>query len=439
MKTSVRSHLTAGLAVVGAGAIALTPVSPVMQSAGLSAHRVDALAVQLSSSIDPITPWVNTIVGAIDNIGGLASEALGNPFPILQQVIGNQLTYLGELPDIGTILGQVFGNVGNFVGAPFVETPLAINPADSGETTGAIAGPIDHFTFYVLTVSEGNIGLLTPAQIAQIKPIFDLLTMPATGVALGLAGPVIAPVLALVDSVGAIVSALGSADIIGAINELINIPANLTNAFLNGGQFLDLAPLAQLVGLELPSIITSFGLTVGGLLSQGAWTDTTRGDYFPSTGPGVAFDALALQAAVTTPLPVGVNLEGLPLGPIGTLIGMGNSFAKAITVTPPNSAQAAPAPAASEQSAETAAPAAEVATAEVAAEAPAAEAAPVAVTAVDAHEDTSAAAPAADDAKAPTRGSSRASANRGSAAESATADTGERPSGGRGTAARRAG
>lgn len=417
MHVSHRSYLTAGIAVFGAAAVALTPITP---GAGTSpATRTSDIAVQLASSIDPITPWVNTIVGAIDNIGGLAQAALANPFPIASQVISNQVTYFGELPDIGLILSQIVGNVSNAVMAPFGESPLLINPTTSGETTGLIAGPLDHFTFYFLTVSEGNIGLLTPAQIAQIKPIFDAMTIPATGVALGLVGPLIAPVLALGDSVGNIVSALGQADIIGAINELINIPANLVNAVLNGGQFLDLAPLAGLLGLELPSIITKFGLTMGGLLSGGPWQIEPYG-----SGPGVAFDALELSATVPSP-PIGATLNGLTLGPIGTLIGMGNQIAKSIAVTPPNAQIAA-----SEAPADADA-------------APAEDATPVDATSVEdlAPVEVTIATPPAASGAGPTRrgghdGGIRAGRGAAQPAAAATADDAPKASAGKGRASR---
>jgi len=91
MYVSSRSYLTAGIAVLGAGALALAPVAPMPDRvAALPHHAVsDIGAAVLLSSFDPITPWVDTITTSVDNITALIGYAFSNPFPIASAVVSD--------------------------------------------------------------------------------------------------------------------------------------------------------------------------------------------------------------------------------------------------------------------------------------------------------------------------------------------------------------
>jgi hypothetical protein len=334
-----RSYLVAGAAAVSAAALAVSPVQPLAGNAAVPAHHASALAVELAATFDPFTPLVNLLDNTADNLSNLIGTFAANPFPITQQIALNQLTYFSELPDFGTIFSQIVDNIRNGFGVPFEQSKDFINPVESGEIVGFLEGPLDHYTFYALATTP-DFGVVTPEEAAQIKPIFDALTAPITGVVLGLVGPILGPVLSVVDSVGAIIDALGDADFISALNELINIPTNAINALLNGGPVLDLAPVVGLLGVELPAFIQSIGLTMGGLLSPGAWSQPDRGAGLPETGPGVAFDAFGTVADTSFGV---ATLNGLPVGPIGSLIGLNNTIAQAIVATPPAPGAATPA------------------------------------------------------------------------------------------------
>ena len=326
---SARSYLTAGIAAVGASAIALTPVAAVGPDPALLPHRVGEMAVGLASTIDPFTPWVTTFETALENITRIVSAVAANPLPILQQVVNNQLIYLSELPDIGTILGQVADNVGNALGAPFAADPTNISSAPVASIS---LGP-----GFEIQVSQQLVFGLLPDVLGDLyptlEPFLNFTTSPASGVLLSAIGPIISPVLAVVNSAGAIIDALGSGDFVGAINELINIPANAVNAFLNGGQFLDLGPVLSLVGVTLPDSIQSLGFNMGGLLSTGINPVPTED---PVPVAGVMFDGLAFTADLGLGAPV-VD-PGLSVGPIGALLGLNAGIAEAIKVTPPSEA-----------------------------------------------------------------------------------------------------
>ncbi|MCH9720904.1 MAG: outer membrane porin GjpA, partial [Actinomycetia bacterium] len=299
-KIPVRSYLTAGVAALGAGAIVMAPVQPLPERSTLTPALSSSLAVDLAASIDPITPWIETFQTATVNIERIITAATSTPLPIITQVITNFGTYLAELPDIGAILGQVVGNVGNALGAPFAVptscSDLEQGPCESISTATVVAG-----IPFLDTLNQQQVFALLPAilpaeQYASLKPVLDFTTSPISGVLLGAIGPVVAPVISVVNSLGAIVDALGQSDFEGAINELINIPANAVNAFLNGGQFLDLAPVLSLVGVTLPDSITNLGFNMPGILSTGISPVPPAEGADADPVAGVMFDGLAFTA-----------------------------------------------------------------------------------------------------------------------------------------------
>ena len=70
----------------------------------------------------------------------------------------------------------------------------------------------------------------------------------------------VGPALVLSQSITAIITKIKASDWGGAFNELLNIPANMTNAFLNGGPTLDLTSLIPKLGL--PSQVKTLGLAL---------------------------------------------------------------------------------------------------------------------------------------------------------------------------------
>lgn len=349
MNITSRSYLTAGVAALSVGAIALTPVQPMPDRVALAPQRVvNDLSVELAAAINPIQPWVDTIKASFANIGVLfedwsvglyvggtipAPESTvvngqlghrtggyesGTNFALLRQFVANQVSYLRQLPDIGGIFNQIVGNYGNAFRAPFtpgVELPGRFAGLLPGQYNQNVSG-VPVTSVLQLPVNPRTVGallpVLAPTVIAALKPILDFATTPISGVLLGAIGPVLGPALSVVSSVNEIVTALRDQDISGAINGFLNIPANAVNAALNGGQVLD---LSKILGDVLPADIKTIGIKMGGLLSPG----------------GVAFDALAAKAeAVIAEVPVSVDVPGLPVGPIGSMIGLSNYVAKAI-------------------------------------------------------------------------------------------------------------
>ncbi len=312
MHVSNRSYLTAGVAALGVGAIALAPIQPLPNQVALAPQRtLSNVAVDLTASIDPITPWVDAFKAAAANGAALNATWWAKPFPILQTITANQYTYLSELETIGIggVLNQMVTNIGNAVKAPFVADPLNISDAVVAYTV-PLSIPVNQQLVYSLLPD-----VLGPTY-DKIKPLIDFTTMPISGLLFGFAGPGISATLSLVDSVQAIIKAT---DFNTALNELINIPANMVNAALNGGKTLDLTGVIKALGIALPDTVKSIGLQFGGALNAG----------------GVGFDALAASTSIKVgPATVSVDDPGIPVGFVGAIGTTANKIADAIKVTP---------------------------------------------------------------------------------------------------------
>ena len=292
MHLALRPYVTTGIAVVGASAIAIAPIAPTPPE-----RQITNPAVQLSAAIDPITPWLEVFNDSEVNFASLANEWLQAPLPVLQQAIANQIGYVGELPDFEAIVGQIIENLQAAAEAPFAEDLTTLEPG--------------HALIYAILLT--GLEPIIPPLSPELVPIFELLTTSLSGVLLGLVGPAIGPVLALAASTQLITSNLTgeTPDLEAALNTLINTPADMADAFLNGGQTLDITPLVSLVGSDLLPEGTTVGLTLGGLLSPG----------------GSIFNALDLSIPFGG---VNLTLPGQGPGAIGSLIDLSKVVAKAI-------------------------------------------------------------------------------------------------------------
>ncbi len=382
MHISSRSYLTAGLAVLGVGAVALAPVQPIPSQIALAPQRVvENLAVDLTAAVDPITLWVETLQTTGANIGKLFEFYLEKPFPILQTIGANIGTYFEELGNgnAGAIPEQIWGNVEKFFLAPWDPGTCATDPCgDPAFYDG------DYISNVPITNELPFVGKFSQQQLYQTLPLAladdpDLLTTLApllgfaatiySGQLSGLIGPLLAPLAVLTRSFTAIGEYFEAGDVQSAIFELINIPANLFNGVMNGAGYLDLTGVVNAIQ-PLPDTIKAIGLNLGGLVSPPVPVEGTLENPTALNG-GTLFDNIAIDAEVDLGFKVEVTSPGLPVSWFGSVIGLGQFLGDQLVVTPltpPTVAEA-----------EAVAPAAPVDVTPLALEAPADEAAPVVV------------------------------------------------------------
>ena len=364
MHVTSRSYLTAGIAALGVGAIALTPVQPIPT---LDQDRVTRnLAVALAAAPAPLPPveaWVKTFETSIANIQALLNFYASNPggyesplgltgdfqavFPLLQTVIANQMTYLDWLgnPDIedplAAISGQMVQNLQTFFNAPWSPGDPAGVYVSETAVTSALGLPLSQqFVFGFLPSALG----FTPEEweASPLKPVVDFTATYYSGQVVGLLGPVFAPLVELTRSFTAIGEFFQAGDVESAVTELINIPANITNAVLNGGGFLDLTGVVNAIQ-PLPETVKSIGLNVGGLISPPVPQNGSLlpgGEVPTQFDGGVFFDSLAADVSVklNPNLPaVNVKDPGIPVSWVGAAIGLGQFLGDAMVApeTPP--------------------------------------------------------------------------------------------------------
>lgn len=272
MQVAVRSYLTAGVATVGAGVIALSPIAPPMPTVHLpSVHQAE---VQLSAEVGPIEAWVQVIQTAIANLNDLGQQVAADPAPILQQVIANQSADIGLLGN--AVQESITGFTNSLKGLP-ATLQAAAKQVAAGQivvATNTLLAPVlsDLTATLIDPLIDGFPAFTNPMQnltnfVAEI---------PAAIATLGI--PLLNPVYSVLNAAAAIAQTIIDSDPAVALNAMINAPATLTGALLNG--FGD-GPV---------------GLPAGGLLT--------------------AFEG---------------GLGSFTAGPIGALIAIRDAFAKAIT------------------------------------------------------------------------------------------------------------
>ncbi|AFM18195.1 hypothetical protein Mycch_3455 [Mycolicibacterium chubuense NBB4] len=242
MHVAVKPPLATAVALVGAGAIALTPVYPSLPE--VAVPTVSSAAVHLVAQPNPIALWSEVIAGAIHNAGGIGQEVLSDPVPVLRQILTNQL---GNLNIVGSAGKGVIEGLAEYF-AP--DNPFglragiqdAVEQIKAGQiaagfatlTSTVIAGPLVVGVGLPLLMS----GLLqVPVKIAQnvtdaVGALFDNANIvPLLTAAMG---PIVAPINAFGASLQDFVEALGAGHLGDALTAVINVPARLVGAVLNG-------------------------------------------------------------------------------------------------------------------------------------------------------------------------------------------------------------
>lgn len=281
MQATLRPYATAGIALVGASVIAVSPVTV----PSTAVEEVRDAAVELSALTNPVDVFGPIFETALENVRSLGHAIAENPAPILEQILANQLNGIGNLPaaieaQIGVLpqlpdllsdaaaselaniaklgeLGQAFieNTLGVITGGALQgQIELAINAAQSGDLGGAISQlglvPI------LLVAGEGlgNLLLLQElipalqqpfADAAQLLPIAAgpltnvqeaIAAAPLAAVlpALGAISSALLPAVALGDTIDGLVQAVQNGDPEAAFNTIVTQAGVATQAILAG-------------------------------------------------------------------------------------------------------------------------------------------------------------------------------------------------------------
>ncbi|OLO99724.1 hypothetical protein BVU76_24365 [Mycolicibacterium porcinum] len=252
METAVRSYLTAGVALAGAGVIAVSPVMPTSTDIQLPAVSTSSAAVTLSALTNPVDAWAQTLSNASANLQSLGEQLLASDFPILRTVISNQI---GN----ATVVGNTLQTYADSLATTLQGLPDALQAASDLISQGEITAAVDGLTLSLLPAILGLLDVTnntwsavnTTAQnfVNVIKEVPNVVT----SVALPAAFPILSVVNGLAATAEEVVKAVNAGDTEGAASALINAPATLTDAFLNGkGTILGIIPVAGLLSPSSP-------------------------------------------------------------------------------------------------------------------------------------------------------------------------------------------
>ncbi len=361
MHVASRSYLTAGVALVTASTIAVSPIAPPTPDIKLPAIPASSAAVTLSALTNPLQLWAQVIETSLTNADTLGQKWLADPAPIVRQVIANQLHTIANLPAIAQALAARLGEMNpadptsvpatiqqfitdqlNGVGTltDTVKTVLdqlnaMMNPADPYGVPATVKQMLDQIaqgeyataftTFAGIGVAVGFPVIMAGFPIAGVfsqsfrdlaniidptgvasQPLrnfanfIDLVPSVLPGVLInGLLGPLNSAGVATAATLEDLTGAVKSADPAAFVAALVNAPAKVTNAFLNGYMAPGGFPMAGLIGG--PFGISSIG-TVLDTLKAFATAIASPGAAVQTIRPRLAASTVESASVVTSPL-----------------------------------------------------------------------------------------------------------------------------------------
>ena len=190
MGARVKPYITAGVALVGASVIAVTPIS----AAPPPEVRTLSSSVQLTAFPDmfenPVAFYSDVVQTAVANTVSLSQLYLNDPVPIIRAVVANQVVAISDI-------------VAALVNADGAALWAA--------TVNAVTRPITNLVAVGSYLIE-NVG----------QTLFRLVQ------------PVISGVVATVVALGAVVEAIVDFDLTNLVNAVVNVPGKIIDGVLNG-------------------------------------------------------------------------------------------------------------------------------------------------------------------------------------------------------------
>ncbi|WP_454788045.1 hypothetical protein [Mycolicibacterium lutetiense] len=238
LNLALRPYATAGIALVGASVIAAAPLAPPPE-VHLPALSSQA-SVELSAFTNPLDTWASVLAATLTDVGALGQAIAENPAPILRQVIANQMAHATRLAGIGQTVATNIGSLLN-PSNPYSSVSLlqkAVNQAMAGDITTAIdsvysaliLNPAYQLGFPLMGAFD--VANATAKNIQQFVAMAPNLVF-AVGMtgALGTTGSIKD---ALQDNAQGLVDAVKAGDIETAASIVLNAPAVMAGAVLNG-------------------------------------------------------------------------------------------------------------------------------------------------------------------------------------------------------------
>jgi hypothetical protein len=233
MQIAVRSYLNAGVALISAGAIVASPVFVSPAEVHLPATHVASATVDLAAMTNPLAEWVQVLQTSVDNLATLGMQVQSDPAPILQQFITNQLA---NAAIAAPALEQAFGSVVSGVSALPAALVTAATQLAAGQFNAAVQTVFQAGLALVLgpTISLLSLPVILTTAAQHFANVVAAIPNVLLPIGLSALAPLGGAVSAFGTSGQAFVDAVGAGDAQGAINAIVNAPAAMTDAILNG-------------------------------------------------------------------------------------------------------------------------------------------------------------------------------------------------------------
>jgi hypothetical protein len=298
MHITASPWIAAGFAasVAGAGAIAAPVIAPATSLPAVESHAVRLVSGDVT--------WDEVLHSALTNSTAIYDHLSPAAFADVQQFAANVPAYFDGTRNFATDLGLAYTAATN----PFIPTDPepyiypSVDPASS------------NISIDVLSLLVGD------DEAAQIAPYLEFSGSPLSGILWGSFGTTVSPLLQLHDDFASIASALSGSthDYAVALKDVVDIPANVTNAFLNGYGDISLDTLTTDFGISAPSgvDVTAIELDFGGLLSPG-------GSLIDGIGITGTLGSCSIVCAT-------LDVPSSAVGPIASLFEQDQAIAEAI-------------------------------------------------------------------------------------------------------------
>jgi hypothetical protein len=233
MQLALNRTVTAGVAFVGASAIALTPI--VAYSPALQLPSLRSAEVQMAAFVNPIEEWVQVIGTSFTNLSALGTQVQTDPTPILSKLAANFLANASTIADTAsTLIGQAVATLAA-IPQGFFDAATQVAAGHIAEAVQTIWGTaILPPVFLAVIPISAAIPIIQNAvqNVANVIGALGGVNLLLTGIAV--ISPIYATITQFGDSAQAVLDAASAGDLETAASEFINAPAKLVNAFLNG-------------------------------------------------------------------------------------------------------------------------------------------------------------------------------------------------------------
>ncbi|HET7740998.1 MAG TPA: hypothetical protein VFL67_10155 [Mycobacterium sp.] len=233
MQLALRPYVTTGIAMVGAAAIAVTPISVTPHDIRVPA--VYSSDVQLAALLNPFEVFAPIVGQAVANAQVIGQKVFDNPMPILRALALNQLDSAGTLAGLGVDV------------ATALATMVLSVPGNLQTAIGLLQqGKVDQA---LKVVENGFVSPFIPLFMSGLPKLIDVLKRPLidaqvlldtlpSSLIVGVGFPLLNTAYGLqtqfINGITGVVAALGTGNPEAVVNAIITGAANFTQELLNG-------------------------------------------------------------------------------------------------------------------------------------------------------------------------------------------------------------